>query len=293
MKRILILSFITISLVSCDKVATKVVNKVSKGTISEMAENAAEKVGKQAVRKGAKGIAEEAAEKGAARALREMIESNIIYKTLYEKFQKHISQDFADDIVIRTTKEAVEMSSKTFPNSVIRMQGNIITGKGGSLIDNGPVNEFLNHLLPNKTYIIDDAFIYQTDNLGRVTSCSSKRTKAYKALGGKRNPQRNSDVQRMVIDLLDGRKGLDDGGHLFSRNSGGPNELINQVPMDGAVNKGAYKRLEEMEEKALREGRDVVSKRKLIYEGISKRPSAIEFTTIIDGVETTITIPNM
>ncbi len=293
MKRFLLLSTIALFFMSCDKVATKLVTKVSKETVSEISEGTAEQIGKQVARKGAKGVASEAAEKGAARALRELIESNIIYRTLYEKFQKNISQDFADDIIVQSSKDVIEMSSKKFPNSAIKISGNTLIGKGGSLIDNGPVNEFLNHVLPNKTYIVDDLFVYQTDHLGRVTSCSSNRTKAFQKLGGKRNPQRNSDVQKMVIDHLDGRKGLDDGGHLFSRNSGGPNELINQVPMDGKLNKGAYKKLEEIEEKALREGKNVQSKRNLLYKGDSKRPYAIEFITTIDGVETKTILQNI
>ena len=292
MRKFLLLSIFALLLISCDNVVTKLVTKVSKETVSEISEGTVEQIGQQAARKGAKGIASEAAERGAARALRELIESNIIYKTLYEKFQKNISQDFADNIIVQSSKDVIEMSSKKSPNSAIKISGNTIIGKGGSLIDNGPVNEFLNYILPNKTYIVDDVFVYQTDHLGRVTSCSSNRTKAFQALGGKRNSQRYGKTQNMVIDHLDGRKGLDHGGHLFSRNSGGPNELINQVPMDSKLNTNAYKQLEQIEEKALREGKNVQSKRNLLYKGDSKRPYAIEFITTIDGIETRTILEN-
>ena len=172
------------------------------------------------------------------------------------------------------------------------MNGTLITGHAGSLKNAGPVNEFFNHLIPNRTYIIDDCFVYKTDNMGRVIECNAKRNKAYKSI--ERNTQRNSNVQRHVIEQLDGRKGLDDAGHLFANTTGGPNELINQVPMASELNRtGKWRELERIEEQALKEGKEVISNRKLIYKGNSKRPTAIEFTTSIDGVVTKTLVENI
>ena len=140
--------------------------------------------------------------------------------------------------------------------------------------------------------MVDDAFIYNTDNLGRVVNCSADRTKAYRTI--ERNSQRNSSIQNMVIDILDGRKGYDDAGHLFANNTGGPNELINQVPMSSSLNRhGKWRELEMIEENALKEGKSVISKRNLLYRDKAKRPYAIEFVSIIDGIETRTLIENI
>lgn len=237
------------------------------------------------VKRGIKEIVEQGSEIGVERSIKEIVSSDVVIKELYEQFQKYISKDFADGIVVNSTKEGLEFVSKDFPTSVIRKNGNTIIGKAGSLIDNGPVNEFLNHLMPNSKYVVDDVFEYQTDKLGRVVSCSADRTKAFQNLGGRRNPQRNSNVQKMVVDKLEGRKGLDDGGHLFANATGGPNELINQIPMNADLNQhGLWRKLEIVEEEALKQGKKVNSYRKLLYKGNSKRPYAIEFISEIDGV---------
>lgn len=245
---------------------------------------------KKIAKEGAEGLSRQFAKK----TLKEMLSSDIVAKNLYEQFQKYISKDFAESVVVNSTEEGLEYVSKNFPTSAIRRNGNTIVGKAGSLIDNGPVNEFFNHLLPNKTYKVDDIFLYKTDNLGRVVDCYADRTKAFSDLAGKRNPQRNKNVQKMVIDKLDGKSGVDDAGHLFSNTTGGPNELINQVPMNSDINRnGLWRQLERAEEEALKEGKKVISMRKLLYKGNSKRPYAIEFITEIDGVITKNLIENI
>lgn len=257
---------------SCKKVGAELVEE----TIEETAEYGV----KQGARKGTRKFFKEVAERSIKDA-----SSDIAARRLYEQFQKHISKEFADGVVVRTSKEGIEYVSKEFPTSAIRKNGNVIVGKAGSLIDNGPVNEFFNHLLPNSKYVVDDVFIYETDKLGRVVSCSADRTKAFVNLAGKRNPQRNSNVQKMVVEKLDGKVGFDDAGHLFSNTSGGANELINQVPMNADLNRnGLWRQLERTEEEALQQGKQVYSYRKLLYDGDSKRPYAIEFISEIDGV---------
>lgn len=299
MKRIpyfLSLFVILASLTSCNSVAKKTVGKLGSKTVQESVEKVAkegvEKVSKKAVREISEEATEKVAKKAAAKTLREVASSNKSAQVLYESFSRNISKEFADGIVVSTTKNGVEMVSSEFPNSFIRMNKNMLIGKGGSLKNSGPMNEFLNHLLPNKTYIIDDAFIYKTDDLGRVVSATADRSKAFKSI--ERNTQRNSDVQKYIVENLDGRIGLDDGGHLFANNTGGPNELINQIPMSRELNQhGQWRELERMEEKALKEGKKVSSQRKLLYHGNEKRPYAIEFITNIDGQETRTLVENL
>ena len=279
MKRIILLGTLVcaFSLVSCEKMTSKLMKKGTK--------EVTETVAKKAAKEGVSDIATEGAQHIARKSLKEFATSDKGFKNLFEDFSTHISKDFAEDITVNTTKNGIELFSKKFPVSKIKMNGTLITGNAGSLKNAGPVNEFFNHLIPNRTYIIDDCFVYKTDNLGRVVECNAKRNKAYTSI--ERNTQRNSDVQRHVIEQLDGRKGLDDAGHLFANTTGGPNELINQVPMASELNRtGKWRELERIEEQALQEGKEVISNRKLIYTGTSKRPTAIEFTTSIDRKST-------
>ena len=276
--------FVCCSLSSCENVASKIAKKSASKVESSIAKKAVKELSEEGL--------EVAGKKAASKALKEVITSNKTLSALYDAFSKHISRDFADGIVVKSTKEGLELASKDFPNSAIRMSKKIITGKAGSLVNSGPVNEFLNHLLPNKTYIIDDSFIYKTDDLGRVISCSADRSKAFGKI--ERNTQRNSDVQKFVVESLDGKLGLDDAGHLFANNTGGPNELINQVPMSKSLNRnGKWRELERIEEEALQSGKKVSSQRNLLYRGSEKRPYAIEFISKIDGVETRTIVQNI
>ena len=275
---------VALSLVSCENLARRVVSKAGKNVAKEAVEKAGKETAEAASRKVAKEVSGEAAEKalkGAiGKSMREMATSNTAIRSLYDNFSSRISKEFADGIVVNATEKGVEMASRDFPNSAIRMK------------NSGPMNEFLNHLLPQKKYIVDECFVYDTDALGRVAEGVADRTKAFKSI--QRNTQRNTDIQKYIVESLDGRKGLDDGGHLFANNTGGPNELINQIPMSRELNQhGKWREMERMEEKALREGKQVTSKRKLLYRGSEKRPYAIEFTSIIDGKETSVLIENI
>lgn len=275
-------------LVSCRKTASKLVGKGTEETIEAVAEKAA----KTAAKKGAKELAEETSEKIVRKTLKELAASDKTYKKLFDNFSERLGEEFAEGITTKTTKEGVELASKEFPVTKIRVNKNVLTGTAGSLKGAGPMNEFLNYIMPNKTYIVDGCFVYKTDKLGRVVECSAKRTKAYKSI--ERNAQRNTPIQKAVVERLDGRKGLDDAGHLFANTTGGPNELINQVPMASELNRtGKWRELERIEEDAIKAGKEVVSSRKLLYKGDSKRPWAIEFTTKIDGVETKTLVENI
>ncbi len=291
---ILIISSI-LGILSCNSIVRKTTAKVGKSAAKEITEKSAkelsEAVSKKAVKEVTGEMTEAAITKTGSRALRELATSNQSLRSLYDNFTRRISKEFADGIVVTTTDKGVELVSKDFPNSFIRMNKNLMIGKGGSLKNSGPMNEFLNHLLPNKTYMIDDAFVYETDNLGRVSIGTADRSKAFKSI--ERNSQRNTDVQKYIVESLDGRVGLDDGGHLFANNTGGPNELINQIPLSRELNQhGQWRELERIEEKALKEGKKVISQRKLLYHGNEKRPYAIEFITKIDGKETRTVVVN-
>ncbi len=302
--KLVALAALSLGLSSCDTFVSKIINKSTSGVTSkvagkvvkEAAEEGLEKSGKKVAAKAAKEVAEEAVEKAgrsvAEKTLKELATSNKNLAILYEDFIRRNMQDFADGVIVKSTKQGIELVSKDFPNSAIKITNNVVFGKGGSLVNSGPVNEFLNKLLPNKTYIIDDAFVYKTDDLGRVISCSADRSKAFKSIN--RNAQRNTDIQKYIVKSLEGRTGLDDGGHLFANSTGGPNELINQVPMSKKLNRnGQWRELERLEEDALKQGKKVTSERKLLYRDSEKRPYAIEFKSTIDGKTTTTIVENI
>lgn len=283
------------SLPSCKLIrsaSSKAESKVLRKLSGDFIEDGSEKISKKTVRGFVGEGAQFATEKMAQKSLRELAKSDKLLAELYERFSKYISTDFADGIVVESAENGFRLYSKEFPNSAIKICGNTIFCDAGSLKGSGAVNEFLNYLLPNKTYVVDECFTYTTDKYGRVVSCSANRSKSFGKIH--RNTQRNTDVQKKVVSMLDGHNGMDQSGHLFANTTGGPNELINQVPMNKDLNMhGEYRRLEKIEESALKQNKEVYSQRKLLYKGTEKRPYAIEFITKIDGRETRTVVENI
>lgn len=160
-KNLVAIALLSLSLSSCDTIVSKIVKKSSSGVASEVAEKVAketveeglEKSGKKVASKAAKEVAEEAVEKAgrsaAGKTLKELATSNKTLAILYEDFTQRISRDFADGITVKSTKQGLELVSKDFPNSAVKITNNVVIGKGGSLANSGPVNEFLNKLLAN------------------------------------------------------------------------------------------------------------------------------------------------
>lgn len=136
------------------------------------------------------------------------------------------------------------------------------------------MNEFMNYMLPNKTYsIAEGTTIYKTNAKGEVFEVISDRNELLKL------PKRSGTNSHIQSSVRDGMQGVD-GGHLIARNTNGPNELINQIPMLEEINQhGRWRELERIEEDALNAGKKVLSKRKIL----SRNPTAIQFISIIDG----------
>lgn len=176
------------------------------------------------------------------------------------------------------------------PGSItkINMKGNRIKAKGGSLVgENGAQNQFLNNVLPNMVYEVDDFVTYKTDNLDRVIEVVADRSKLDRA--NITRAGRASETQAAI------RKNYPehDGGHLVDCASGGANEMINQVPMEKQFNRnGAWKKMEQMEIKATKEGKDVKVTRKVIYEDGTTRPAKFISEIEIDGKKEIIELVN-
>lgn len=185
--------------------------------------------------------------------------------------------------VIEETKDGLVISHKEWSKSKCIIKDGVITADAGSLPGKvGDQNEFLNDLLPNKTYIVDGYTIYKTDNQGRVISVESKRNEIANIV----RAERHSKTQSRIIKEMDGKEG-DEAGHLISHATGGANEKINLVPMNKEINHedkdGVWWNLEQLESAALKLGKGIISIRQLLYKENSKRPYTIVSTTIIDG----------
>ncbi|WP_181949606.1 DNA/RNA non-specific endonuclease, partial [Yersinia aleksiciae] len=130
----------------------------------------------------------------------------------------------------------------------------------------------LNKPEPNTLYKVDGNKTYQTDDLGRVNAVEADLLSAVK--------DRNTYQQCKA-----GKCGLDgdEGGHLIASIFDGPGEKLNLVPMDGNLNKGAWKQMENTWANALKDGKQVNVKIEPVYSGDSVRPESFKVRYSIDG----------
>ncbi|MED1741416.1 T7SS effector LXG polymorphic toxin [Bacillus swezeyi] len=119
-------------------------------------------------------------------------------------------------------------------------------------------------LKPNIEYTTPIGYTYMTDDKGRIVSVSGKLN-----LG---EAKRNKYAQK--IAGREDRLKTDEGGHLIASIFEGSGKLDNLVPMDGNLNKGAWKKLENIWAKELDNGRTVEVKINPVYKGDSQRPTS-------------------
>ncbi|WP_249939006.1 DNA/RNA non-specific endonuclease, partial [Tenebrionicola larvae] len=136
----------------------------------------------------------------------------------------------------------------------------------------GNWNKELNNPKPNSVYPVDGDKIYKTDNLARPSQVEATLSPNVK--------DRNGYQQCKA-----GKCGFegDEGGHLIASIFNGPGEKLNLVPMDGNLNKGAWKQMENTWAKALGEGKAVKVNIQPSYIGDSVRPDKFKVVYSIDG----------
>ncbi|ELH4811279.1 DNA/RNA non-specific endonuclease [Vibrio vulnificus] len=152
----------------------------------------------------------------------------------------------------------------------------------------GGWNKALNGKLEaNATYKVG-SYSYKTDELGRVHSVSGK-LELSKADRNKYQQSKAGETDGIKDGLLD-----DEGGHLIASIFKGPGEQINYAAMNGNLNKGAWKRMENEWAKALKGNppKEVQVEINAIYENNSKRPEAFDVKFLIDGKKTSVTFLN-
>ena len=94
--------------------------------------------------------------------------------------------------------------------------------------------------------------------------------------------------QRKAVEIKDGVKGEDQGGHLIARIFNGPGEQINYIPQNAKLNNGKWRAMEAKWQKALEEGKKVEIEIQIIYDNknFSKRPQKfVVNTTTTDSLK--------
>ena len=136
----------------------------------------------------------------------------------------------------------------------------------------GNWNKALNsELEPNKIYKVDD-YSYFTDEAGRVNKVSGELKLETK--------DRNVYQQGKSVEIKDGVRGKDQGGHIIARVFNGPGEQINYVPQTATLNNGEWKTMEKKWNDALSEGKKVEVDIKINYAD-NLRPTDFDVTYII------------
>ena len=111
----------------------------------------------------------------------------------------------------------------------------------------GNWNKALNsELKPNTIYKVDD-YSYFTDEAGRVNKVSGELKLETK--------DRNIYQQGKSVEIKDGVRGKDQGGHIIARIFNGPGEQINYVPQTATLNNGEWKTMEKKMERCTFRGK--------------------------------------
>lgn len=149
------------------------------------------------------------------------------------------------------------------------------SGKNIVVVDSGKKgawNQAMNKPEPNTVYKVDGNKTFQTDALGRTSSAEGILV----ASKSDRNTYQQCKAGKC------GSSG-DEGGHLIASIFNGPGEKLNLVPMDGNLNKGVWKQMENTWANALKDGKQVNVKIEPVYTGENKRPDSFSVTYSIDG----------
>nr|WP_231100332.1 DNA/RNA non-specific endonuclease [Pseudomonas putida] len=121
-------------------------------------------------------------------------------------------------------------------------------------------------------YKVDGNKTYQTDSLGRVDKVES-------------NLSLTRNDRNIYQQCVAGKCGVsgDEGGHLIPSVFNGPDEGLNLLPMNGKLNKGAWKAMENTWASALKQGQTIGMKIEPVYSGFSVCPDRFTVRYSIDG----------
>ena len=150
--------------------------------------------------------------------------------------------------------------------------------------DNGKLYRVDNNLQPNSEYDIN-GYHYVTDEEGRITSAEGKLHL--------KNREERLPIKDSIDDIGKGDQlPGDDRGHLIGDQFDGSNGLENMIPQNADINRNDFRNFENELAKEVKSGNEVYYKVEPIYDGDSKRPSALCVSYTINGVEGTKLFPN-
>ncbi|WP_455853837.1 DNA/RNA non-specific endonuclease [Pantoea endophytica] len=170
---------------------------------------------------------------------------------------------------IKGAKEALKQGDVAEASKLINQASDEIVAVSGS---KGNWSKELNNPQPNKTYKLDGNKTFKTDSLGRTESVES-------SLSWSKNDRNTYQQCKAGKCGVDG----DEGGHLIASIFNGPGEKLNLVPMNGNLNKGAWKQMENMWANALKDGKQINVKVEPSYSGNNKRPDSFTVTYQINN----------
>lgn len=173
-------------------------------------------------------------------------------------------------------------------NTIIR---NATTGEDLGIIIDDVIQITSNHsllnmrLMKNMKYQVDNS-IFTTDKLGRpieVKASISPKFKNTIIYDRDKIVQRDFRKARTNASKLDSNKLNDDAGHLLAHDLGGVSDGINLVPQNRSLNRGGYKKMENLIKKDVKKGHSAEITIKLNYKGASERPSSYTYEYKKDG----------
>jgi hypothetical protein len=88
------------------------------------------------------------------------------------------------------------------------------------------------------------------------------------------------------------RRTTDDGGHFIAARFNGPTAAFNHFAQDSNINRGKYRLLEDEWAREKRAGKRITVQIAPHFEGGSTRPSTIDVSWTVDGVEKSVKVPN-
>lgn len=184
--------------------------------------------------------------------------------------------------------EAKSFWNDMFSNEITVEQENpyqeVIDGENYYYDDNGDLYRVGNELLPNSQYELN-SYTYKTDEQGRIISAEG--TLHMKERDGRLN------IRDSMEDIGKGdQQEGDDRGHLIGDQFDGSNGLENMVPQDADINRNDFRNFENELAKEVKDGKEVKVIVEPIYEGDSRRPTAIVVTYSVDGKESVRFFPN-
>lgn len=236
---------------------------------------AAVKSGSVAAKAGVKAATKEIAEAGSKKLVKETAEAEIkkaVKETIGEETER-VLKEGAETGGKKNVKEVTEESGKKASKEIANSK---------HIDDKDRVFREKDRLLPNKKYEIN-GYKYETDEKGRIISAEGKL---------RLNEDSGRNMERVKkYDGQEYREG-DDEGHLIAHRFGGSDKLGNLVPMNGNLNKGDFKALENKLAAALEDNSDVRLKVEPIYEVGSNRPTEFKVSYSIEGDRTTTVFRN-